>query len=115
MFCTTCAATLPPGAAHCPACGTAVAGAAGLAGQPPMAVAQRSNGKAVAALVCGLGGLVVAPVILSVVAIVLGIMARKECDADPTLGGRGMATAGLVIGIATVVIGLLAIVVLLSS
>jgi uncharacterized protein DUF4190 len=50
-------------------------------------------------LVLGIGGLLVIPVICSVLGIIFGVMARNEIDRDPYLEGRGMATAGLVTGI----------------
>jgi hypothetical protein len=55
---------------------------------------QRTSGKAVAALVLGIAGWLVAPFILSVLGIVFGTLARKEIAANPSLGGRGMATWG---------------------
>jgi len=71
---------------------------------------RRTSGLAVAALACGIAGLVVFPVLASIAAIVLGIMARDELRRDPTLDGEGMATAGLVlgwIGVALAALGLL--------
>ena len=56
--------------------------------------AQRTSGKAVAALVLGIAGWIVAPFILSVLGIVFGTLARKEIAANPSLGGRGMANWG---------------------
>jgi hypothetical protein len=56
--------------------------------------AQRTSGKAVAALVLGIAGWLVAPFILSVLGIVFGALARKEIAANPSLGGRGMANWG---------------------
>ena len=56
--------------------------------------AQRTSGKAVAALVLGIAGWLVAPFILSVLGIVFGTLARKEIAANPSLGGRGMANWG---------------------
>jgi hypothetical protein len=72
---------------------------------PPVQYAQgtgastRTSGKAVASLVCGIIGIIVLPIVLSVLAIIFGAIARGETGRDPTLGGRGMATAGLVLGI----------------
>jgi hypothetical protein len=70
-------------------------------GAPPSAppyAPQRTSGLAIASLACGIAGFVVAPVLASIAAIVLGSMARDELRRDPTLGGEGMATAGLVLG-----------------
>jgi len=67
----------------------------------------RNDGKAVAAFVCGLVGLVIAGFILGIIAIVFGIQSRKAIDASGgQLKGRGMATAGLVLGIIDIVTGI---------
>jgi hypothetical protein len=76
-----------------------------------------SSGKAVAALILGIGGLTFCPLILSVFALVLGYQARAEIDrSGGAVGGRGQATAGIILGwigvvflvalIALIVIGL---------
>lgn len=57
----------------------------------------RTNGMAVAALVCGIAGLSVLPWIASVAAVVLGHVARRQI-AERGEAGSGMATAGLVLG-----------------
>jgi len=77
---------------------------------PPPHASPRTSGLAVAALACGIAGLTLLPVLASIAAVVLGIMARDELRRDPTLGGDGMATAGLVlgwIGVAFAALGLL--------
>jgi hypothetical protein len=69
-----------------------------------------SNGKATASLVFGIVGLLVCPVVCSVVAIVLGHRARREIAASAVRQNRGVATAGIVlgwIGIAIALLGLL--------
>src|SRR4051812_45761099 len=58
-----------------------------------------SSGKATAALVLGILGLVFCPLICSVLALVYGYQGRREIDASGgRLGRRGNATAGLVVG-----------------
>jgi Domain of unknown function (DUF4190) len=61
----------------------------------PPVLAPRTNGFAIAALACGIGGFVVFPA--SIAAIVLGHIARREI-AQTGEAGSGMATAGLVLG-----------------
>jgi len=70
------------------------------AGAPPYAPAEarRKPGKAVASLVCGIISLFILGPILGVVAIVLGVLARKEIAADPSLDGAGLALAGIITG-----------------
>ncbi|MEK6975857.1 MAG: DUF4190 domain-containing protein [Candidatus Thermoplasmatota archaeon] len=64
-------------------------------GQP---YAGRSQGMAVGALVCGILGLFIPP--LALVAIILAAVAMSSADRDPQrYGGKGMAVAGLVLGI----------------
>lgn len=73
--------------------------------------AQRTSGKAIAALVLGIVSIFAFGFIAGVIAIILGVLARKEIDADPSLGGRGLATAGLVLGIIGIVLWALVLVV----
>jgi hypothetical protein len=61
-------------------------------------VAKKKSGKAIAALVCGIISLFIVGVVLGVVAVVLGTIARKEIKADPNLDGDGMALAGIITG-----------------
>jgi len=59
----------------------------------------QTAGKATAALVLGILGLVLIPIIPSILAIVFGNAAKREIDASGgTLGGRGSASAGVVLG-----------------
>jgi hypothetical protein len=44
-------------------------------------------------------GLIIVPLICSGLAIFFGVMGRRETEHDPTMQGRGIATAGLIIGI----------------
>lgn len=69
--------------------------------------APRTNGMAIAALACGIGGFFVFPA--SIAAVVLGHIARREIR-ETGEGGGGMATAGLVLGyVGTVIAALLVI------
>lgn len=61
----------------------------------------RTNGLAVASLVCGVVGLLVFNVILGPVAIVLGSVGLRQAGAK---GGAGMAKAGIVLGVVDLVI-----------
>jgi hypothetical protein len=101
------AAALPPGLMRCPRCGNAIAMGSDIC---PMCRAITSpdglyHGPkitapgATAALVCGIIGLFFCGVILGIVAIVKGNEAKRSIASDPTYGGGGMATAGIVLGI----------------
>ena len=60
---------------------------------------QETNGKSTAALVLGILGLFLCPLICSVLALVFGYQARREIDnSGGRMTGRGNATAGIVLG-----------------
>ena len=78
--------------------------------------AQRTSGYAIASLILGIAGFFVFPIVPSILAVVFGRKARDELRRDPTLGGEGLATAGIVlgwVGIALVGIGLVFLLLLL--
>ena len=64
---------------------------------------KKTSGLAVAALICGICGLVFGWLgigfLLSVLGIVFGGIGMSQVGKDPNLGGKGMAIAGLVCGI----------------
>jgi hypothetical protein len=66
---------------------------------PPAPVVKQDSGLAVASLVSGLVGWTFVPVLGTIAAIILGHLAKKEIrDSNGTLGGDGMALAGLILG-----------------
>ena len=75
-----------------------------------------SSGKATAALVLGILGLVFCPLICSVLALVFGYQGRREIDASGgQMSGRGSATAGIVLGwVGVVICALLAILIVIG-
>ena len=76
-----------------------------------------TNGYAIASLVLGISGFVVCPIVASVVAIVFGVIAKRQIDANPGTQGRGMAQAGFIlgiVGIAVWVVGIIAYIVLVA-
>ncbi|MFN2562011.1 MAG: DUF4190 domain-containing protein [Jatrophihabitans sp.] len=62
----------------------------------------RSNGLAIASLVCGIVGLLVFAIILGPLAIIFGGVGLSRAKAGA--GHRGMAIAGMVLGIIDVVV-----------
>ena len=74
------------------------------------APAPPTSGKATTALVLGICGFLVCPVICSVLAIIFGALAKKEIDESPGMQGRGQAQAGFILGIVSLVIGLIIII-----
>jgi Domain of unknown function (DUF4190) len=64
--------------------------------QPPV---QTTSGEAIAALVLGICGLCILPVIGPMLALVFGYRGRAEVDRSRgRVGGRGLAVAGIVLG-----------------
>jgi hypothetical protein len=61
-----------------------------------MPAPRRTNGAAVASLVCGILGCV--PFITSLLAVILGIVGIRKAK-DPQVGGSGLAITGLILGL----------------
>ncbi|MET9801960.1 DUF4190 domain-containing protein [Streptomyces sp. NPDC006368] len=61
----------------------------------------RTNGLAIAGLVCGVVGVLVFSVILGPLAIIFGVLGRKQA---PAKGGAGMAKAAIILGVVDLVI-----------
>lgn len=77
----------------------------------------RTNGKAIASLVLGIIGVTGIPFVASVVAIILGHMARREI-VERGEEGRGLATAGIIlgwVGVVLVLAGVLLVAVFLTT
>ena len=67
-----------------------------------------NSSMAIVSLVAGILGLTFFPLIGSLVAIITGIMGRREVqESQGTLAGEGMATAGLVMGVIGISLGAL--------
>lgn len=76
-------------------------------GGPPAGVPGygKNDGMAVAALVCGILSFVCFGPLTGIAAIILGVLSRNRIDqSGGSLTGRGMATAGLVLGSIAVVL-----------
>ena len=76
----------------------------------------RTDGMSIAAMVCGIVGLVSpgAGIILSILAIIFGGVGMGRTRRNPELRGRGMAITGLVLGIVGVVFTVLIVGILAS-
>ena len=72
---------------------------------------QTTPGSATAALILGICAVLVCPIICAPLALVYGNKARNEIDGSGgRLGGRGMATAGIVLGWIGVALAVLSII-----
>ena len=64
----------------------------------------KASGKAIASLVCGIVGLLCFGIILGAVALGLGLSAKKEIESsNGSVTGGGMATAGIVLGVISII------------
>ena len=82
------------------------------ADETPQWRAVQTNPLAIASMVCGMVVLVLGP--LAILAIVFGYIARGQVRRTGE-GGRGMATAGLILGYMVLVIGTALVVAFLAS
>lgn len=114
MYCAKCGAQVDQGSSYCQKCGTAVdqpvvAQPAG-ATAPPMSgqvmANAKTSGMAIASLVVGIVSLIVNPIfILSILAIVFGVISMGRINrSGGAIKGKGLATAGLVLGIVAIVL-----------
>lgn len=93
--------------------------AAPYSGPAAMPVAGRApaktSGLAVASLVCSCATVLVGP-LGAIPGIICGHLARRQIKRDPSLGGRGLATAGLIVGygLLAVFVGLITVWTLIS-
>lgn len=81
---------------------------------PSYARPGQTSGKAVVSLVLAIVGLFIIPIILSVLAIIIGWAALTDVDRNPSIGGRGLAISGIVIGIIGLIIGIIGVIVAAS-
>jgi hypothetical protein len=78
---------------------------------PSYARPGQTNGKAIVSLVLAIVGIFIIPIILSVLAIIIGWAALTDIDRNPTQGGKGLAISGIVIGIIGLLIGIIGVIV----
>lgn len=65
----------------------------------PVVTPKKDSGLAIASLVCGIAAWIIFPVVAAIAAVVTGHLAKKEIrESGNTLGGDGMALAGLLMG-----------------
>ncbi|KQQ64704.1 DUF4190 domain-containing protein [Microbacterium sp. Leaf320] len=78
--------------------------------------ARPTSGLAVTSLICGIAGIVLfwalIPLLASIVAVITGHMALRQTKANPAIGGRGMAFAGLIMGY--IMVGFLVITIVMT-
>jgi hypothetical protein len=112
-FCANCGNEISEMATTCPRCGHPTgAGGAIVAG----ATAQGATAPgATAALVCGIIGIFFCPIVLSTIAIVQGGKAKRQIEANPSLGGASQANAGVILGWVGIAVGALLLIAVFAS
>jgi len=99
MFCPNCGTENTEGSTICQSCGASLTSPAP---QLPMQATVRpapTSGLATASLIFGILGLTLLPTLGSIVAVILGYMAKSDINSSAgQLEGSGLATAGLVLG-----------------
>ena len=105
MFCSKCGKQNLDNAKFCSSCGTPITNTPNLQYAPPPqsqytaqpAAAQHTSGMAIASLVFGIiGG--------SLFAIIFGAVALGQIGKDPNLSGKGLAIAGIILGVLWMII-----------
>lgn len=80
----------------------------------PVVTPKKDSGLAIASLVCGIAAWVIFPVVAAIAAVITGHLAKKEIrESGNTLGGDGMALAGLLMGYIQLGLFVLAMIVVL--
>jgi hypothetical protein len=85
---------------------------------PAVAPGPRTEGLAIASLICSIAAFVFIPLVGSILGIVLGSAARRRIKEDPSLQGADMARAGIIVGwvgLALIVLFIVFLIVLASS
>jgi Domain of unknown function (DUF4190) len=72
-------------------------------------------GKATASLVLSLVGLIIFPIVCSILGVILGYQVRSQIDRNPGIRGRGRATWGIVLGWVGLGLWILIVLIALSS
>ncbi|MGH9041254.1 MAG: DUF4190 domain-containing protein [Acidimicrobiia bacterium] len=118
--CPHCGRDVSPRATACPTCGEPGPGAAHPAGvggtvSTATAAAARTDGYAIASIVCSIGAFFGVFIVGSILGIVFGRMARERLAADPSLAGEGLAQAGVILGWVGLAVGVVILAVFLAA
>lgn len=79
------------------------------------AATQKTNGLAIASMVCGIVGVFIANLWLGIIALSLGIVAKNKLKIFPEQKGKGMATAGIVLGIVDLGLAVLGFIIAIAT
>ena len=111
MFCPKCGKENNEGENFCVACGTQFENSQPVEQKQVEVVSTEPKkcSKAKSSFWTAIVGLIIAGIICGTYAIVSGIQALKELDASKEMTGKGMATAGIVIGVLDVILSIMSI------
>ena len=114
MFCMKCGKENEEGAKECVACGAQLEVVQSVAQtqDKPVQSADKKCKKAKTSLIAAIVGLIIAGIICGTYAFVSGIQALKEIKTDKELSGKGMAIAGIVLGLLDVVLSIYSLMVM---
>lgn len=118
MFCPKCGKEIEDGSKECVACGEKFeVNEPAIQTQEIPQIQEVSNvdkkcKKAKTSLIVAIVGLIIAGIICGTYALITGIQALKEIKEDKELSGRGVAIAGVVLGLLDVVLSIYSITVL---
>jgi hypothetical protein len=112
MYCGKCGTLIPEDGGFCPKCGAP----SGKTTSPAVTAEQlqrptrhlRISGLAIASLVCGISGVFLA--LPAIPAIILGFAAISQIKNDLAYWGKGLAIAGLVLGILVVLLWIIGVI-----
>ena len=94
MYCPNCGKEISKNFSFCPYCNVP------LKNTIPTGYVKTTSGFSVASLILGI--IPVIPIIGSILAIIFGVKAKNRIREDPNLGGSGLATAGITLGILSI-------------
>ena len=82
----------------------------------PVVGAKKDSGLAIASLICGIAAWIIFPIVAAIAAVVTGHLAKKEIrDSGGTIGGDGMALAGLLLGYIQLGLAVLGIIIVILA
>ena len=113
-ICPKCGCRVQPGDQFCNTCGSKIEAPIVnnmVNNQQNIPATGKTVGTAIASLVCGLAGLLIFGLPLGIVAISLGTASLNHLKNFPQDKGKGLAIAGLVIGIVDVVLIILSVII----
>lgn len=110
-YCPECGQPVRPADQFCSSCGRRFGPAPP---RPPAGQLNGTDGYAVASIACAIAALFAAPIIGSICAIYFGKRSQENIRRNPSLQGEGLAQAGIFIGWASIILGVLFLMVGLS-